>query len=51
MPINKKMMDSLKKEYWEEKWEDIYYALENKNKNKKKKSTNETLVKYAKSKM
>ena len=32
MPINKKMMDKLKKIYWKNKWENIYYALENKTK-------------------
>jgi hypothetical protein len=36
MPINKKMMKNLKKEYWE-KWENIYYAIENKNKGIKRK--------------
>ena len=37
MPINKKKMGNLKKEYWKEKGEDIYYALENKSKKKSKK--------------
>lgn len=37
MPINKKMMSSLKKEYGKKKGESIYYALENKKKSKKHK--------------
>lgn len=32
MPINKPMMKSMKEEYWKEKWEKIYYAVEMKNK-------------------
>lgn len=35
MPVNKKMMKSLKKEYWKKKWESIYYAIEMKHKKKK----------------
>lgn len=35
MPINQKMMKNLKKEYWE-KWEQIYFAIENKKGIKKK---------------
>ena len=37
MPINKKMMDKLKKIYWKNKWENIYYAMENKLKHRDKK--------------
>ena len=36
MPINKKKMSALKKEYGSNKGKDIYYALENKAKKKKK---------------
>jgi len=32
MPVNKKKMKNLKKEYGKKKWEKIYYALENKSK-------------------
>lgn len=39
MPINKKKMSNLKKEYGEKKGESIYYALENKDKSKKKTSS------------
>lgn len=38
MPINKKKMKALKKQYGHEKWEDVYYAMEMKAKKKKKKS-------------
>jgi len=38
MPVKKKMMSSLKKQYGKEKGKDVYYALENKlNKKKPKK--------------
>ena len=37
MPINKKMMASVKKQYGKEKGKDVYYALENKQKQKKPK--------------
>lgn len=37
MPVNKKKMKALKKEYGAKKGEDVYYALENKAKKKKKK--------------
>lgn len=30
MPVNKKMMDSMKKQYGAEKGESVYYAMENK---------------------
>ena len=36
MPINKKKMAALKKEYGKKNGENIYYALENKEKNSKK---------------
>lgn len=36
MPINRKKMKNLKKEYGKKKGEQIYYALENKKKSKKK---------------
>jgi len=36
MPINAKKMKALKKEYGTKKWENVYYALENKKKKKKK---------------
>ena len=36
MPVNKKKMAALKKQYGE-KGEDVYYAMENKEKHKKKK--------------
>ena len=32
MPVNRKMMKNLKKEYGEKKGEDVYYAIENKRK-------------------
>lgn len=35
MPIKKKMMQNLKKEYGDKKGKDVYYALENKKKKKK----------------
>ena len=35
MPIKKKMMASMKKQYGKEKGKDVYYALENKQKRKK----------------
>lgn len=38
MPINKKMMSSMKKQYGKEKGKDVYYAVENKLKQKKKKA-------------
>lgn len=34
MPIKKKMMQNLKKEYGSKKGKDVYYALENKKKKK-----------------
>lgn len=37
MPVNKKEMKNLKKEYGKKKGEKVYYALENKKKTKKKK--------------
>jgi len=37
MPVNKKKMAALKKEYGAEKGERVYYAMENKAKHKKKK--------------
>lgn len=37
MPIKRKMMAALKKEYGAEKGKNIYYALEQKAKKKKKK--------------
>lgn len=37
MPVNKKMMSSMKKQYGKEKGKDIYYAIENKQKKKKPK--------------
>ena len=37
MPVNKKKMVAMKKEYGAKKGEQVYYALENKNKKKKKK--------------
>jgi hypothetical protein len=37
MPINKKKMNALKKQYGAKEGEDIYYKLENKAKAKKKK--------------
>ena len=36
MPINKKKMAALKKEYGKKKGESVYYAMENKNKKHKK---------------
>jgi len=30
MPVKKKMMASMKKEYGAKKWERVYYAMENK---------------------
>jgi hypothetical protein len=38
MPLKRKMMDELKKRYGEDRGEDVYFALEQKQKNKKKKS-------------
>lgn len=38
MPVNRKEMNSLKKQYGAKKGEKIYYALENKKKQKPKKS-------------
>jgi hypothetical protein len=35
MPVNKKKMASLKKQYGAKRGEDIYYAMENKKKKKK----------------
>jgi len=35
MPVNKKKMASLKKQYGAKRGEDIYYAMENKAKKKK----------------
>jgi hypothetical protein len=37
MPINKKMMASMKKQYGKEKGKDVYFVMENKMKAKKKK--------------
>lgn len=37
MPINRKKMKNLRKEYGEKKGEEIYYKLEKKEKHKKKK--------------
>lgn len=37
MPVTKKMMSSMKKQYGKEKGKDIYYAVENKQKQHKKK--------------
>ena len=37
MPINKKKMSSMKKQYGKEKGKDVYYALENKQKKSKPK--------------
>jgi hypothetical protein len=37
MPVNKKMMSNMKKQYGKEKGKDVYYAVENKIKNKKAK--------------
>lgn len=37
MPVNKKKMSALKKEYGEKKGESVYFALENKMKKLKKK--------------
>lgn len=34
MPVNRKMMNDLKKEYGEEKGKSIYYAIEQKRKEK-----------------
>ena len=34
MPVNRKMMNSMRKQYGEERGEDIYYATENKRKHK-----------------
>jgi len=36
MPVNRKKMAALKKEYGEKKGKDVYYALEQKAKKKKK---------------
>lgn len=36
MPVNRKMMKSMKEQYGPEKGQDIYYALEQKKMNKKK---------------
>ena len=36
MPVNKKKMAALKKQYGVKKGEDVYYAMENKAKHKKK---------------
>lgn len=37
MPINKKKMAALKKEYGSKRGEEVYYAMENKSKKKHKK--------------
>ena len=37
MPVNRKKMDALKKQYGAKKGKDVYYALENKAKASKKK--------------
>lgn len=39
MPINRKKMAALKKEYGKEKGKNVYYALEQKAKKEKKKKT------------
>ena len=36
MPVNRKKMEALKKEYGAEKGKQVYYALEQKQKKKKK---------------
>lgn len=36
MPVNRKMMKSMKEQYGKKRGEDIYYAVEQKQKNKKK---------------
>lgn len=36
MPVNKKMMAAMKKEYGSKKGENVYYAMENKTTNKLK---------------
>jgi len=36
MPVNRKMMKNMKKEYGEKKGENVYYAMENKMKTKTK---------------
>ena len=42
MPVNKKKMDAMKKEYGSKKWENIYFATEQKNKKKAKKNNTKT---------
>jgi len=37
MPVSKKKMGALKKEYGDKKGKEVYYAMENKKKKKKKK--------------
>lgn len=37
MPVNRKKMEAMKKQYGKEKGKDVYYALENKMKQKQKK--------------
>jgi len=37
MPVNRKMMNTIKKEYGPKKGEDVYYAMENKMKKNKPK--------------
>ncbi len=37
MPINKKMMSNMKKQYGKEKGKDVYFAVENKQKQAKSK--------------
>ena len=39
MPVNRKKMAALKKEYGDKKGKEIYYAMENKAKKKSKKKT------------
>lgn len=45
MPIKSKLMKRLKETYWDKKWEDIYYAMENKLKHRDKKSLQEQINK------
>lgn len=37
MPVNKKKMAAMKKEYGSKRGEEVYYAMENKQKHSKKK--------------
>lgn len=38
MPIKRKMLDELKRRYGEDRGEDVYFTLEQKNKHRKKKA-------------